>query len=217
MQGYDGMNKKKIIIMAGLAVVSFALAMGSAFLWPGGGASESSKLRTGADGADPNQAAPVKLSLQERDLDELVGSLQRRIADCRAQTQQLNEREKQIRIVQDQLASQAQELEDLRVKAAAALATLRQEKEAMQSERVKIAVEDRMNLKKTAAIYEKMDAVSGGKIMTDMCLENNEESVVRILYYMSERGAAKIIEALEDKKLAARLCDKIKLVHEQVQ
>lgn len=211
------MNKKKIIIVAGLAVVSFALAMGSAFLWPGGGAQGPSKKQTASADTDPNLVAPVKLSLQERELDELVRNLRHGIVDCRAQTQQLNEREKQIRIVQDQLAHQAQELEDLRVKAAAALATLRQEKEAMQSERVKIAAEDRVNLKKTAAIYEKMDAVAGGKIMADMCLQNNEESVVRILYYMSERGAAKTIEALEDKKLAARLCDKIKLVREQVQ
>ncbi len=211
------MSKKKIIIVAGLAVVTFALAMGFSFLLPGGEPRSPSEPKASADGTDPNAISLVQLSLQERDLDDLVRNLRQRIADCRAQAQQLNEREKQIRIVQDQLARQAQELEDLRVKAAAALATLREEKEAMQAERVKIAAADRVNLKKTAAIYEKMDATAGGKIMADMCLQNNEDSVVRILYYMSERSAAKAIEALEDKKLAARLCGKMKLVNEQVQ
>lgn len=211
------MSKKKIIIVAGLAVAAFALAMGLSFLLPGGEPNGPSGQRASADSTDPNTVAPVQLSLQEQDLEDLVRSLRQRIVDCQAQAQQLGEREKQIGIVQDQLTRQAQELENLRVKAAAALATLREEKEAMQAERVKIAAEDRVNLKKTAAIYEKMDATAGGQIMTDMCLQNNEESVVRILYYMSERGAAKAIEALSDKKLAARLCGKMRLVHEQVQ
>jgi len=211
------MSKKKIIVVAGLAVVSFALAMGSSLLLPGGAPQVPSEARANADDTDPNAVAPVKLSLQERDLDELVRNLRQRIADCRAQAQQLSEREKQISIVQDQLNRQAQELEDLRVKAAAALVALRQEKEAMEAEKVKITAEGRVNLKKTAAIYEKMDAIAGGKILADMCLESNEDSVVRILYYMSDRSAAKVIEALEDKKLAARLCDKIKHIHEQVQ
>jgi septal ring factor EnvC (AmiA/AmiB activator) len=208
------MSKKKIIIVAALAVASFAIAMGSSFLLPSGPPNRASARQAAADA---NEAPPVKLSLQERDLDELVRNLRQRIADCRAQTQQLNEREKQIRIVQDQLARQAQELEDLRVKAATALAALRQEKAAMEAERVKIEAEDRTNLKKTAAIYEKMDAAAGGKILADMCSLNNEDAVVRILYYMSERSAAKTIESLADKKLAARLCDKIKRVREQVQ
>jgi len=208
------MSKKKIIIVAALAVVSFAIAMGSSYLLSPG---PQKKATAQQAAADANEAPPVKLSLQERDLDELVRNLRQRIADCRAQTQQLNEREKQTRIVQDQLASQAQELEDLRVKAATALAALRQEKAAMEAERVKIEAEDRTNLKKTAAIYEKMDAAAGGKILTDMCSQNNEDAVVRILYYMSERSAAKTIESFEDRKLAARLCDKIKRVREMVQ
>ncbi len=210
------MNKKKIIIVAGVAVVSFALATGSSFLLSGD-PSTTKPGQAGADAADPNAVAPAPLSLQEHKLEDLSDTLRRSIADYRLQAQELVEREKQIRIVQDQLTSQARELEDLRVKAAAAVAKLREEKEAMDAARVKIAAEDRTNLKKTAAIYEKMDATAGGRIMTDMCLQNNEDSVVRILYYMSERGAAKTIEALEDKKLAARLCDKIKRVREQTQ
>ena len=216
MQEHYGMSKKKIIIVAVLAVVSFALAMGSSFLLSAG-PQKKAPSRQSVAGPDANEAPPVKLSLQERNLDELVRNLRQRIADCQAQTQQLNEREKQIRIVQDQLTRQAQELEDLRIKAATALAALRQEKAAMEAERVKIEAEDRTNLKKTAAIYEKMDPVAGGKILSDMCGQNNEDAVVRIIYYMSERGAAKTIESFEDKKLAARLCDKIKRVREQVQ
>ena len=210
------MSKKKIIIAAALAVVSFAIALGSSYLLSAG-PKKALGTQAAAGGQGANEAPPVKLSLQEQQLDELVRNLRQRIADCRSQTQQLNEREKHIRIVQDQLTRQAQELEDLRVKASTALAALRQEKAAMESERVKIEAEDRTNLKKTAAIYEKMDPAAGGKILADMCGQNNEDAVVRILYYMSERSAAKTIESLEDKKLAARLCDKIKRVRELVQ
>jgi len=209
------MSKKKVIIGAAVAVASFALAMGAAFLLP-----SSKPAPTGpADvaGADANDVPPLALSANEQQLDDLIRSLHQRIADCRAQSQQLGEREKQIRIVQDQLARQAQELEDLRVKAAGALAALREEKASLESQRVKIEAEDRANLTKTAAIYEKMDPVAGGKILADMCGHNNEDAVVKILYYMSERGAAKIIEALGDASLAGRLCDKIKRVRELVQ
>jgi len=211
------MSKKKIIIVAALAALSFAVALGASFLLTATPQNKAPIRQAGAGAPDANEAPPVKLSLQEQDFDELVRSLRQRIADCRAQTQQLNEREKQIRIVQEQLARQAQDLEDLRVKAASALAALRQERAAMEADRVHIEAEDRTNLKKTAAIYEKMDAAAGGKILSDMCSQNNEDAVVRILYYMSERSAAKTIESFADKKLAARLCDKIKRVREPVQ
>jgi hypothetical protein len=205
------MSKKKIILTGGLAALSFALAMGAAFMLPGG---ESDPNTIAADGPDANEVPPVRLSLQEYQIDELVRSLRQRIADCRTQAQQLNEREKQIRIVQDQLARQAEELEGLRVKAAGALATLREQQAALEAERIKIKAEDRANLKKTAAIYEKMESTAGGQILADMCRQNNEDDVVRILYYMGERPAAKIIESFEDRSLAARLCDKIKRVRE---
>jgi len=205
------MSKKKMILAGGLAAASFALAMAAAFML-GGAKPTTSPAAMSAH--DANEPAPMQLNPQAQELDELVRSLRQRIADCRAQAQQLNEREKQIRIVQDQLTRQAEELEDLRVKAAGALAALREQKAALEAERVKIAAEDMANLKKTAAIYAKMDSAAGGQILADMCRQNNEEAVVRILYYMDERSAAKIIESLEDKSLAARLCDKIKRVRE---
>ena len=207
---------KKIIIAVAIAGASFAVAMGVALLLPKGNQPGVTSPENFA-GADANETPPVKLSLQEQQLDELVRSLNQRIAGCRIQAQRLNEREKQIQIVQDQLAMQAQELEDLRVKAAGALADLRQQKAALEAERVKIEAEDKANLKKTAGIYNKMDSTAGGVILADMCRQNNEDAVVRILYYMEERNAAKMIEGFEDKSLAARLCDKIKRVREVVQ
>lgn len=205
------MNMKKIIVASGLATVSFGLAMGTAFFIPGGGPGAGAGAPADANDAEPER---FRLSLQEQQLNELIRSLNQRISDCRAKAQELGEREKQIAIVQAQLVRQAQGLEDLRVKAAGALAALREQKAALEAERVKIRAEDRTNLKKTAAIYEKMDPAAGGQILADMCRQDNEDDVVRILYFMTDRPAAKIIEAFEDRALAARLCDKIRRVRE---
>jgi len=82
--------------------------------------------------------------------------------------------------------------------------------------RIRISTHEKTEVQKTAAIYEKMDAASSSQILVEMCT-NNEEDAVKILYYMSERSAAKCLAEISnsDKVLAAKLSQKIKIINEE--
>jgi flagellar motility protein MotE (MotC chaperone) len=48
-----------------------------------------------------------------------------------------------------------------------------------------------------------------------MCSNNQEEDAVKILRFMSERSAGKILTEMSDKEMAARLCSKLKVIQEE--
>jgi len=206
-------KKRKVILAAALALVSFGASLAVAVLLAPG-ERPAGQPEASHEGA-PTTRPAVVLTPSEVELDELIRQLRQKLAQCRRTDQQLAQRRRQLEIVQEQLARQAQELDDLRVKMASTVAALNEARRKLDTTRVRIVREDQANLKKTAAIYDKMDSASAGRILTDMCTQQHEDEAVKILYYMSERTAAKLLAAFEDAQLAARLCEKLKRIREQ--
>ncbi len=213
---------KKIMMVGGLAAASFVGALALAYITtprpkapidanhaemaattaPAGG------VTAGLVGGDS------KLSPKETQLDELIREVRLKMAEVKQREAALDERESRLTIAQDQLKKQAKELEGLQIQLLAPLAAIKDEQEKLEKGRVKVAVDEKVNLKRTAAIYEKMDAASGGRILAGMC-EQQMDDVVKILFYMTERSAAKILGEIQDKTLAARLTERLKRVKEE--
>jgi flagellar motility protein MotE (MotC chaperone) len=210
-------SKKKILILGGMAIATFAATFFlSSTLKPHeqaasrpAGADQAASSATSAD-----VAMPV-LGAKEKELDELIKAVREKSEELQKRQEKLNQRERRLGILQGQIKEQANELETLRMSLVTPLARLKEAKEQLEGSRVVIATEERANLKRSAAIYETMDAVRSGQIVAEMCTNNQEEDAVRILYLMSERAAGKILQELPDKGLAARLLVKIKRVREQ--
>lgn len=163
----------------------------------------------------PGGSSEAALRQKERQLEELVRDLQGRIAECRRREEELAQREKRIAAAQDMLKTQAQELENLRIQLVAPLARLKEAKSELQQSQILVAQQEKENLKKTALIYEKMDAASGCRILEAMCANRQEADAVKILHYMSDRAAAKLLSEITDKQLAANLTEKMKQFKEQ--
>ena len=108
----------------------------------------------------------------------------------------------------------AEELENLRMKLVMSLTRLQDKIAELERTRIRISIQEKTEIQKTAAIYEKMDAASGSQILVEICI-NNVEDAVKILYYMSERSAAKLLAEIPDKSLAAKLFQKIKVINEE--
>jgi flagellar motility protein MotE (MotC chaperone) len=163
----------------------------------------------------PASVQPVTIGMKERELDRLARELRLKIGVYNGKQRELEKQQKRIHVAEELLAQHAKELEALRMQLVAPLTRLREAKADLESTRVLVAKEEKANLKHTAAIYEKMDTAIGGEILTSMCKNSQEDDVVKILFYMSERAAAKLLAEIPDKDIAAELCQKLKKVQEE--
>ena len=97
----------------------------------------------------------------------------------------------------------------------AAAAALRKAKVDLEKTRITVTADEQKNLKRAAAIYDKMDPESAAKIVEDMCDNGQEEDAAKILHYMQERSVAKLLAAIADKKKVARLNELMKRIHDE--
>ncbi len=218
-------GKMKIIILVALAGLSFA---GSFFLskltsegdktskapreqsqQAAGGLEQPSDLSIPAGVSSPG------IHMKERELDRLAKELRLKLEAVSAREDEIEKREKRLKLAEKLLKKQAEELENLRVQLVTPLTRLREEQAKLQNMQVAVSQRELENIKRTAKIYESMEPSKGGKIFTSMCKNKQEEDVVKILYFMSERNAAKMLAAITDTELAARLCQKLKKVSKQ--
>lgn len=217
-------GKKRIIILAVLGVLSFAASYvvsgwlsgkkaGPALQEPSRQAQQG--LLEIGEIPTPASVQPVTISMKERELDRLAKELRLKISVCNAKQREMEKQQKRIQLAEELLAKHAKELETLRVQLVAPLTRLREAKADLESTRVLIAKREKANLKHTAAIYEKMDTASGSEILAGMCKNKQEDDVVKILFYMSERAAAKLLAEIPDKDIAAGLCQKLKKIQEE--
>lgn len=160
-------------------------------------------------------AGEVAVALQQRELDELVREVRSRLSACTQREQRLEERERRLQMVQGLLKKEAQELETLRLQLVTPLTQAKEAQARLRSLQVSISQQEKANLKKTAAVYDKMDASEAAKILEGMVTNRQEDDAARLLHFMNERSAAKVLASLGDKALAARLTDRLKRIQEE--
>ncbi|MDO8304033.1 MAG: hypothetical protein Q7T18_12420 [Sedimentisphaerales bacterium] len=227
------MNKKMILLIAGAGIV--CTATGFLFAWlgrphpviqaePNATAQTSAPIVTDLanihSGAymntDVNNAA-FRKTMTEKQLKLLVQNMRAKMVDVEQKEQDLAVRSEQINTTRESLQKDINDLNSLRVELAAAAAAVRQEREKLETLRLKITQDEMTNLKKTAGIYDKMDATNGSKILIRMCGSKQTDDVVKIINYMTERTAAKMLAEIGsgDPNTAAILCEKLKIVKEE--
>ncbi|OHB57843.1 MAG: hypothetical protein A2173_07110 [Planctomycetes bacterium RBG_13_44_8b] len=245
------MNKKMIIITAAAGLVSFAGAF--AFAWITKPAPESRSVSSEPN--QPVQSEYAKEenlpdlpqmdtslsnipatrtsddtdeeSITSKRLKGMVYELRQRMQEYDNKLQDLQQREERLRIVQDTIKKDIENLNNLRFELASIVTNIKEQQEKLFRSRIEIDQADKINLAKIAATYDKMDAASAGKILTNMCksqaqnlqalgIENSMIDAVKILYYMSERSKAKLLAELvtSEPELAAILCGKLKQITE---
>lgn len=83
--------------------------------------------------------------------------------------------------------------------------------------RVVIEQTEEANLKKTAEIYGKMAPERAAQVLGQMYADGQQETVVKILYLMQDRSAAKTLEAITDPKVGGQITEKLKQVGRNLQ
>ena len=222
-------GKLRIIILAVLAVASFGVSYlatewlggeGEAATGPAAAVGSPFATETHQAQGGPVQAAslmtaqPATLAMKERGLDTLIRELRQKMEDYKTKRKELEKREKRIEMAGESLKKQAKEVETLQAQLDAPLIRLRKAKAELEDAQVRVWQQEKANLKRTAGIYDKMDAVSSSEILADMCKNNQEDDAAKILRYMSERSAAKLLASMPDRAAAAKLCQRLKSIQE---
>jgi flagellar motility protein MotE (MotC chaperone) len=185
--------KKRLIVLIGVGLVSFGVTFGLS-LW----LREKPVPRAQAD---PNAPAPAddpvvaKLSgamppgptPPAQQLDDLVKELRAKIDECRVRAKQQDNEAKRLEMARQLLAKDAEALEQLRVQVAAQLPKIREARADLDREYVLIRSAQAGNLKRNAAVFEKMKADEAAKIFTGMCADPKE--VLTSLLRASEANA----------------------------
>jgi len=213
-------GKMRLIITVGLALVSFGGALLLSMLL--GGPPQGPER---ADRPEAPVAAPAGMSLgmldkmtpKEEKLNELVRQLNGQIEEYRRKARELELLEKRLDVSRELLKREAQQLEDLRLQLVKPLTELQEAKAELERTRITIQRQEEARLKRLAAVYEKLDADAGARIMESMCKNEQEDDVVKILYVMSERAAAKVLGKIGETnaELGARLVSKVKRIRQE--
>ena len=242
------MSKKLIIIVSGLGLISFAGAFAVAFFLmpPQVGPSDEQQQQAGTvEEVEPDiQQLTMKTnkfidtasvstakSMTEQQLKNLIHDLRKKMQDYDIKLQALKVEEQRLQTAKDVLREDLEKLHSLQIELASITANLKNERAELLKTRIEIDKSEQTNLVSLAATYDKMDATSASKIMTNMCLPDESKAgqekqfegisgsfddAVKILYYMTERTKAKLLAELatSEPQLAAALSQKLKQITE---
>jgi flagellar motility protein MotE (MotC chaperone) len=230
-------NKKRIIMMAVAGVVSFSAAFGvSIFL--GKGSAGTGDVNTPPEAGSvasasgqgffplPQQpaASEDKKALIEKQLSGMVYDVREKMRQYETKLEELQQQEDRMKVAEDTLKKDVEQLDNLRVELSTKVASLKDEREKLLASRVKVAQTEKANLVSVAATYDKMDAASASKIMINMSkmMEQGQagsglEEAVKILYYMTDRTKAKVLAEMvtTEPKLAALVSGRLKKITEE--
>ena len=238
---------KKLILMAAVGVLSFAGAFVVAWLTRPSAPPPSDKPETpAAASAASEQSAPeahapqgvvaasgtADKGMTEQLLKTLIQDVRDKIREYDNRLQALTVREQRLQTAQNLLKKDIENLNNLRTELAATVAAIKSERDMLLKSRLEIDQAERANLTSIAATYDKMDAPSASKILTNMCVAAADsktqsagaarsyvtlDDAVKILFYMTERTKAKLLAELatSEPQLAAVLSQRLKQIAEK--
>ncbi len=235
------MSKKLIIMIAAAGLISFAGAFALARLTKSAPASQSDELNkptvaavdkpwlpqpeAGMISAAGSTDSTMRKALTEKRLKNLVFEVRQKIQEYNNKLQALELQGQRLQIIRDTLKEDIENLNNLQIELASTVAGLKEQRNKLLKTRVDITKEEKANLVSIAATYDKMDATSAGKILSNMCTKQSADvgeadssfnDAVKILHYMTERTKAKVLAELvtSEPQLASLLCRKLKRVSE---
>jgi flagellar motility protein MotE (MotC chaperone) len=143
----------------------------------------------GDDAAEP-------LGMTERQLQHLIYDIREKMREYNTRQKELDEEAKRIQIARQSLEQDVEQLNQLREKLDTTLAALKEKEINIQNTLIAIDEVERGNLQRLATTYDRMDPEQAGKIMMSMAAGNQLQDVVKILYYMNDRNAARVLGAI---------------------
>ncbi len=234
---------KKIIIIAAAGLVSFAGAFVLARLTKPAPVPQSDESKQPAvtasdftgghvlplpeDGTMSATDSAKRKAMTEKRLKSLVFEIREKIQEYNNKLQALELQAQRLQVTRSALQKDIEALNNLQIELTSTVTSLKQQRDELIKTRVDIDKKEKANLVSIAATYDKMDPISAGELLTNICKEKEQGSgieeadsglndAVKILHYMTERTKAKVLAALvtAQPQLASVLCRKLKQISE---
>ena len=230
------MKKYQIILMAAVCVFSFSAAFGfnwfrkqkaatAAVLPPAQPAANRPPDSVNAQGTPldallgPQRSGVLdeQMGLTERQLQHLIYDVREKMRENSLRENELAQEAERIALARKSFREDIEQLNSLREKLDLQIVSLREQQEQIQKNLIEIEAVERVNLQRLATTYDRMDAVQAGRIMLSMAANNQLPDVVKILYYMNDRNAARVLGEIGTTRpeVAAVLSLQLKRVQEE--
>jgi flagellar motility protein MotE (MotC chaperone) len=201
------MKKIHLLILITTGILCFGLSFGIGWHLkkkrlaippqpPAASSTESSSAIDVTSGPSYLQAASIDEytpGLSERQLQNLIEDIRERMREYRSKQKQLAQEEQRIQLSHQTLQEEIDRLNQLRVKLAALAQNLEQKQQQLQQSILQIESIEQANFQRLAATYDKMDTTQAARILGAMAAGPQSADAIKILYYMSERTAAKVL------------------------
>jgi hypothetical protein len=143
-----------------------------------------------------------ELESKKEEYDAMLAGVERRERELEAWQRQLKLERDALR---EQFGKEKEELTHVREE-------LRQKELELQDWQVVIDVAEEASLKKTAEMCAKMPPENGAAILSEIYGRGEKQTVVKIIYLMEGRSAAKTLAALTDPAVSAEIVEQLKRV-----
>jgi flagellar motility protein MotE (MotC chaperone) len=234
---------KKIIMVTAVGLISFTGAFALAWFTkpaPESLNGESNQPAVNASDATVKPILPqpeagmtssvdsaLRKAMTEKRLKSLAFEIREKIQEYNNKIEAIELEAQRLKVSRDELKKDIENLNNLQVELASIVASLKEQRAKLLKTRVDIDEAEKSNLVSIAATYDKMDATSAGKILTNMCKKQNQSvddgkensgfnDALKILHYMTERPKAKVLAELatSEPQLASLLCQRLKQISE---
>ena len=234
------MNKKQIVIMAGIGLIFFALSFtvglftrksaepdannqanaGPEVIKPFSTNNDAGNILDGGEGNENSyeaQQAELNKSLTEKQLKDLIFEMRTKLADLTVKEKKLEEKDEHIQMSMKELQGNIKELEDLRMKLMAQLSSIKAQQKLLDDKLITIGASEKKNIIKLAAVYDKRKAPQACKTIVNLYKSNQLDYAVKLTYYMSERASSKLLDEMSNQQpeLAALISDKLRWIEEK--
>ncbi len=229
------MKKYQLILMIALGVFSFAASFG--FNWfrrqkaadaavvP----SEPPATETATAEGAGQQRSPLDAvldltpsetpaaGLTERQLQHLIYDVREKTREHAQREKELADEDQRIALARKSLREDIEQLNQLQETLDMRLASLAERQQRLDETLIEIEATEQNNLQRLGATYDRMDAVQAGNIMINMAGNNQVEDVVKILYFMNDRNAARVLGQIGDAQpeVAAVLSRYLKRIRQE--
>ena len=207
---------KKILIMAGLGLISFGGTFGITKMLKGPApvaATETPETETPIEAAPPiieDKVPELKISenpgeemargMTEKQMQGLIFDIREKMKEYKSRERQLTEQEERVRVAREGLQEDITRLNQLQAQLTLVYEKIRKQESSLQARQLDISETEKANMQKLAMTYDKMDAAQAGKVLISMATNQQLPDAVKILYYMSERTSAKVIGEIASTK-----------------
>jgi flagellar motility protein MotE (MotC chaperone) len=201
------MKKMHIILLGVIGTVSFTAAFGTGFILKKNkvAAATATAAAAAAAAAEP-KTPPAKTTpassqmenssesnLSEGQLKNLICDLRQKMQDTKDKQKDLEEEAGRVEVARQTLAQEIEQLNQLREKLNQTLSALQEKERSISNSLTEIEAVEKTNLQRIAATYDKMETTQSAKILVTMVTNNQIKDAVKIMYYMSERSAGKLL------------------------